>query len=358
MVRAVLATFHHDGRPSYRSVNVVAAELGLSPQAVTSLLQKAFKEGLFSTLINLPQETQDVIRLEGAVKAKYGLQKVLLVPGLPEVLEELDQARHRAVHTEVIQAMARLVAAHLDELVAAAARDFVAALGSEEPEPFVMGVAWGRSMHLIAQHLLSTPRPVRFPGLVVIPIVGITSVRNTEPIEANVIAMDIARAYGGVSEQLPCSAFAQTIDYQVVTQPKPVRQCLRKIPTSKIVITSMGSIPESPDGATEITLSNDPVMNATLFQLARRDGAIGEICYSLFDRNGKEVRSDYTGIGLGFDGLRAIAADKRRQVILVTGGDRRRFEPLRAALHARLASVLVSDTVTARYLVDELPLAA
>ena len=38
----------------------------------------------------------------------------------------------------------------------------------------------------------------------------------------------------------------------------------------------------------------------------------------------------------------------------MTGGDRWRFEPLKVALRAGLASVLVSDTVTARYLVDEL----
>lgn len=266
--------------------------------------------------------------------------------------------RRRMVHTEVIHAMAGVVADHLDDLLAAAARDAAAASGGQEGEPIVVGVAWGRTMHLIAVHLLSTPRPMRFPALEVVPIVGITAVRNTEPIEANVIAMDIARAYGGVSEQLPSSAFVETIDYDVVRQQKPIRQMLRKLATCTVVITSMGPIPESPDGAAEITLSSDPDMNARLFQSARRDGAIAEICYWLVGRNGAEVRSDYAAIGLGFNGLRAIAAGKRRQVILVTGGDRRRFEPLKAALRAGLASVLVSDTVTARYLVGELAIAA
>jgi DNA-binding transcriptional regulator LsrR (DeoR family) len=79
----------------------------------------------------------------------------------------------------------------------------------------------------------------------------------------------------------------------------------------------------------------------------------GEICGWLFDENGQEVKTDITAIGLGFKGLKAIAVDARRQVILVAGGDRRRFVPLRAALHARLASILVSDTITARFLVDE-----
>lgn len=63
--------------------------------------------------------------------------------------------------------------------------------------------------------------------------------------------------------------------------------------------------------------------------------------------------SNLTAIGLGFAGLPTIAADPKRKVILVAGGDGRRFVPLRAALRARLASMLVSDTVTARFLVEE-----
>jgi DNA-binding transcriptional regulator LsrR (DeoR family) len=167
----------------------------------------------------------------------------------------------------------------------------------------------------------------------------------------------LAELYGGVSEQLPCPAFVRSIEYDVVTQQQPIREMLRGLQACDLVLTSMGPIPDRSEDGSEITLSNDPVMNATLLQSARRDGAIGEICYSLFDRDGREVKSDYRAIGLGFAGLRRIAADPNRQAILVTGGDRRRFEPLRAALRAGLASVLVSDTVTARYLVDE-PLTA
>jgi len=39
---------------------------------------------------------------------------------------------------------------------------------------------------------------------------------------------------------------------------------------------------------------------------------------------------------------------------LATGGDVKRFRPLKVALEAGLASVLVTDTVTARFLVDEI----
>lgn len=77
------------------------------------------------------------------------------------------------------------------------------------------------------------------------------------------------------------------------------------------------------------------------------------MCYWLFDRHGRKVETRYKSIGLGFDGLKQIAADPKREVILICGGDKRRLEPLRVALRAGLASVLVSDTVTARFLLGE-----
>ena len=151
MVRAVLATFRYGGVPSYRAARVVAPEIGVSQQALRALLKAAFEKGLVSTLINLPQERIDVARLEEAARARYGLRRVRLVPGLPEILEELDQRRRRSLQTEVIQAMAQRVAEHLDELVAAAnVRQRAAAAAGKEVEPFVIDVAWGRTMNIVA----------------------------------------------------------------------------------------------------------------------------------------------------------------------------------------------------------------
>jgi DNA-binding transcriptional regulator LsrR (DeoR family) len=207
-------------------------------------------------------------------------------------------------------------------------------------------------MRLIAEHLRSTQRDVYFPGLEVVPIVGITCASLQEPTEANVIAMRFAEAYRGHSSQLACPAFVPQADAWVMQRLEQVRRMLKKLPTCDAVITSMGPIPDGDKAAEEITLSSDRELNEELFKAARPD-AIGEICFWLFNDRGEEVRTKHAAIGLGFENLQNIAADPKRQVILVAGGDRRRFKPLRAALRARLASVLVSDTVTARFLAEE-----
>jgi DNA-binding transcriptional regulator LsrR (DeoR family) len=340
MQRAVLETFLRAGQPSFSSMRDVARETGASVPGLSHLLLQAWKRGLFHVHVDLPQEVKDISRLEAAVQARYGLQKVLLITGRPEILGKIDEPQRRALHTGVIREMAVRVVPYLDELLGAATNGTTLQLG----------VAWGRSMSLIVRQLQTTPRTVRCPSLNVLPLVGPTATLNREPVEANVIAMAIAQCYGGVSEQLPAPAFVPRLDYSLITQRDPIKAMLRRLRDCRIVLTSMGPIP---DDGSEITLSKDPALNAALLRSARRDGAIGEICYTLLGRDGEPVESEYRSIGLGYDDLKRIAADKDRTVILVTGGDRRRFECLRAALLARLASVLVSDTVTARYLIDE-----
>ena len=350
-VRAVLSMFRYEGRPSCRSARDVARDLGLSIQAVAALLQAAFAENLFSVQVHLPDELTEVIRLEAALQARFGLQRVLLVPGRRSMLDDLEARERRSVHTEVIRAMVRRVADHLDSQVADAARRQQAAEGP--PAPFLIGVAWGRTLHLLAEHLLSTKRPPQSPAMQVVPVIGITNTLNTLPVEANVVAMDIARAYGALSGQLPCPAFHPAIEMTTATQARPVRDMLARLRRCDIVITSMGPIVDDPEDG-DIRLSNDPDMNERLFHAALFAGAVGEICYWAFDAEGRKVQTPYRSVGLSFEGLQEIARDPKRQVILVCGGDKRRFAPLRAALRARLASVLVSDVWTARYLVDEL----
>jgi deoxyribonucleoside regulator len=346
LIRQVaLLKFPPDGNPPIRSDREVATLLNINPQAVGDLLKAAFEKGVVSTQMHLPHEQREVARLENAVRAQYGLQRVLLVPGVPDMLKQLSVQERRNVQTHIIRSMACRVADHLDNLLEQTTRK------SDTP---ILGVAWGRTMRLIAEYLRSTARRVCCPGLEVVPIVGITCESLREPTEANVIAMHVAEAYHGQSSQLACPAFVREVDVWVVKQRlEQVRRMLNKLPTCDAVITSMGPIPDLDNAANEITLSTDPILNEELFKAARTWNAIGEICYWLFDERGQEVKTNHTAVGLGFDGLQKIAADASRQVILVAGGDQRRFAPLRAALRARLASVLVSDTVTARFLVGE-----
>jgi DNA-binding transcriptional regulator LsrR (DeoR family) len=183
--------------------------------------------------------------------------------------------------------------------------------------------------------------------MLVVPILGMKEIR-TAPVEANNIAATIAESYGGQSEQLACPAFLTEQEAKVMVGVNQVKKVLRRMRQSDIVFSGMGRIPE--DAGADVRMSNDPVMDQKLRTSARNAGAVGEVCYFLFGADGREVTTEHRAIGLGYDGLREIAQDPERDVVLVCGGDKWRIRPLRIALEAGLASVLVSDTVTAREL--------
>src|SRR5262249_10170670 len=177
-----------NGKPALRSVRAVAKELGCRPQPVAAALQRCVEEGVMYPLLRIPQQQIDKDRLESAVKARYKLERVLLVPGNPDMLKVVDKERRRSLHTEVIRGMAHLLAGYLDEIIdAAALRQREAHEAGRAMQPFRLGTAWGRTMHMLAELLLETRRESRRAELHVLPIIGITSTLNTLPVEANVV---------------------------------------------------------------------------------------------------------------------------------------------------------------------------
>jgi DNA-binding transcriptional regulator LsrR (DeoR family) len=355
--RVVDSVYFHGGVPSCRGIGKVAKELGISPQAVSAILKRAWQLGEFTIHRHGRKEQLAIGRLREAVLARYadfGLRSVALVPGDLEILGDLDLVRRRALRTEVMQEMAAAAAKVLDDHVAAAAarqREDIAA--GRTPDTFIIGVAWGRMMHLIARHLHCTARPCHLTDLHVVPIVAPTSAYRQDPVEADLVAMDIARAYGGSSSKLCSPAFVSPEHAEFLRQLPDVRRMLATARNADVLFTGMGAIPAN-SRAGEIRVSNDPAMNRRILDEALKTPAIGDICGALFGPDGKGVRTSIETIGLGLDDLRAIASDPEADVVLVTGGDRDRFEPLRVALEAGFASRLVTDTVTARYLVGEL----
>jgi DNA-binding transcriptional regulator LsrR (DeoR family) len=340
-----------NGLPAFRPFADVAKEMRLTVPAVVALWRKAYERKLWFPYFQRPAESTAIARLEHAVRTRYRLRKCRLVPGFSEILRgDLDAGARRAIRASVLRALAPLVVEHVVKLV-----ERTAARGETAGTPRLrIGVAWGHTMSVIAQQLPPRWAAPQLPGLEVVPIIAPTSTWQATPVEANVIAMQFAQVFGGRSAQLPCPAFIRLEDADLVMRIPDVREVQEKIVATDVVITSLGPVLDDGTDA-DMTFSGNPERSAEIFAWVKHSGAAGEICSWFFDRTGKQIPPKvYRSIGLGFEGLQATAADPARQVVLAAGGDRRRFEAVRAALRGRLASVLFTDTVTARFLVGEL----
>jgi len=327
-------------------------DLDIGIQGILSCQRAALENGVLVVLLNLDHERAEVFRLEPMMRQRFGhcgIRQVFLVPGDPRMLDELERDDLRPIHAQTTLKIAHRAAGHVYDLVGQAA-------ARKGEGPLRIGVAWGRMLHAFAQELLALTPPTRPPNTKVYPIVGITDAEQVLPLEANGIASIVARALGGVSAQLQCPAIVSSRQYGQATDLDPVQRMLQVIREQlDLVITGMGPIRDA-QKADDITISPDPAMNAELFGGAHRRGASGEICYWCFDAAGKDVVGlPYCSIGLGLDGMRRITASANgRRVLLLTGGDKRRIAPLRAALEGKLVSDLITDTITARVLLGEI----
>jgi len=343
MLKVVLSRYLPEGLPSCDPITRVARELGISAEQVTAFLDRAHKTGLCVTSVNIPYEVIQAHVLAQRLCRHFDLKQVILVPGFLSMLRELSDDQRRRVHSAVIRMMMPRVAALLDGVVADAA---------QAETDCTVSVAWGRTMRMFTDHLHQSQRTTAWPRMRVMPLLGPTAWLKTDPVEADVIAMRVASAYGGTWGRIPCPAFVRAEHFDSWIAHDEVKATLQHLLESRCVITSLGPIPPSPD-LIDVTLSNDPAMSDALADDARRAGAVGEINYWAFKANGEPAETAYRAIGLGFEGLQRLSADARRSVVLVCGGDRHRIPALKGALAARLCNVLVSDTVTARELLGE-----
>ena len=347
--RTVLAAFYADGSPSYRSARKVADELGLTPQSVSALLQAGWNRRLFSIGVRIDAELAEQLQLEDALRVSYGLKHVFLVPTSADI-EDLGRQEHRRVRDQIVRAMAARVAEYLDALVNDRIGQWREAMRAGRGfAPLVLGVGRGTHMRALADHLRCSQRLPRLSAFEVWPIIGTTGGLDPHREDASPIASDVAHGYGGTAGQLPCPAFVPPTEAALVVQPRPVRQVMLRIRGCDVVVAGLGAVSERSEDTEGGCLASDPTLNAELLRVAGQMGAVGHVSSFLFDAYGRSPTIPYAAVGLGFDGLRQMVKDGR-QVVLVAGADERTVAPLQVALHTGLASVIVSETATARRL--------
>lgn len=354
LTRVIQLSWRDDtGRQTVVGATVIADILqqegwDVSKRTVLAMQREAIERGLVYVVRRLPAEHARIAELEQELKRVFGLRHVFLVSGHPEMLDDRFAHRHEGIHRDVTQAMAERVVEFLCHKLQIARR-------VAPKRQYQVGVAWGSTLYAIARELQSKDhsRDKRPDDTVFLPIIGTTSNDNLEPVEANSVATMCGSAFRARFAHFPSPAFVPRTAVEGLRAVPQIADMLARAATPDLVITSMGPLDDVQE-AEELRLSSDPVQNERLFAEARAAGAVGELCFALFDDVGREVHAaTHVAMGLDLPTLQRIAASDTQRLVLVVGGDRRRISPLWTALSkARLASVLVSDTVTAAELLE------
>jgi len=305
----------------------VARRKGISRATVNRLLQVARERGIVRILVVPKVEHAYLHAVESELKEAYGLRDALLVPGREGLLNGSLGAN---VQEALVEKLAFVAAQYLD-----------ARLIDDD----VLCVNWGRVMRSVVDNL----RPSKtLSGLKVLPMLGNLSAQP-DNFEANVLVQDVASAYGGEVNWLVAPAIVRNLSQQEMVRELPlVKDTLQLIQQATIAMTTIGFA----DANLSTVVKRGWLASLEVQRLIDR-GAVGEICSWWFDMNGEEVRDDKIyPIGLGLAGLKRMVSEGKR-VIAVVGGDGQRLGPIRAALRGKIINTLITDHITARYLIEQ-----
>jgi DNA-binding transcriptional regulator LsrR (DeoR family) len=153
--------------------------------------------------------------------------------------------------------------------------------------------------------------------------------------DANAIVRLIAPVLRATPGEMLNEAFVTHELWDHVRRRPAVADALRSIHQGHILLTTVGAEP------------HDEMQ-------AVRGKIVANLCTLMLDEDGREVRTKQVGVGPTYSGIREMAQDPSRHVVVATGGSVSSMIPLRAALRGALVSDLVTDVVTAAWLAGEI----
>jgi DNA-binding transcriptional regulator LsrR (DeoR family) len=287
------------------SKSEIAQELGISRFKVARLLDAARRDGIVRIEIGAPPEID--IKLSSELAARYGLRDALVV----RPIDGPDEFRR----AQLGRACAELLTQTLE------AND-------------VLGISWGRTLHSMVGHL------TKLPGCTVVQIVG-----SVPTLELDVNSMELVRRVGDCA-----GGPVYPLPVPLLVESPEMAAALRGDPHIHKTIAMFDRLTKAVVGIGAWTASGSTVRAALPEELAAdldAAGAVADICSTVLDSNGCQVRAD------GFPSrVIAISPDQLRAVpdVVAIAGGAANATAILAALRSGLIHRLITDEEAARQL--------
>lgn len=305
----------------------IASMLYCSRQTIGKALQKARERRIVHISV-IPEDRTGYLRnLARDLRFTLALEDLVLVPG-----RSMDALAQDEIFDDINADIATTAADYLDHLITD--RD-------------ILAVSGGRT---IMRNVVRYLKPSKLlPGLEVVPTIGFVETRPSIG-DSNLVAYDIAAAYGAKHAWLPVPAIVETPDQQQQARALPlVRDVIKMMERANIIM--MGVWP--------VGTKNDLVKRGVILQeqletlLALHP--VGDINHWAFDATGRFINDllqppPYYLTGLEIPRLRERVYRERIKVILVAGASPSYIPAIEALLKAGIVNILITDHVTAESL--------
>jgi deoxyribonucleoside regulator len=322
-LRRIAYQYYEDGH----SQEAIAETEFCSRQTVSKALQKAKDKGIVRISIVPDMRTGYLRNLQREVRLQLGLEDLVLVPG-----GNLNAVPAEEFVEDTVAEIVSAAAEYLDQMLV---------------DSDVLAISGGRTfMRGILRYL----KPSRsLSHLQIVATIGFVE-SHTSYGDANLIAHDLAEAYGANHMWFPCPAFLPTQAHvEHIRQFPVIREAYEMMTRANIVVLGLWTPHANKQLISRGILSQEQLDAIGAFR------PVADMNHWVFDGDGNCINSmldpfPYALTGLEVPILRERMKNSNVRVILVAGGSSSYIPAIRAVLKGGLANILITDHTTAQFL--------
>ncbi|WP_180955304.1 sugar-binding transcriptional regulator [Peribacillus deserti] len=290
--------------------NDIAKKLGVSRPTVSRLLQTAKSEGIVQ--IKIVDTATDTEKLSLDLERKFNLKKAVVV--------SVPKYENPIIKNYLGEAAANF----LDEIV---------------KDGDIIGVTWGTTLYHVGIEL----KQKHVKDVKVVQLKGAVSHSETNTYASEVLYL-FGKAYNSSPMNLPLPAI---VDHVVVKRAMEADRHIRKIldlgKNSNIAVFTNGTINQE-----SLLFQLDYFSEEDLQTIFEH--AVGDICSRFYDEKGNICNDSLNERTLGID----LEELKEKEYSILVAGGAQKIDGIYGALKGEFANVLVTDQITAQFLLDKL----
>ena len=296
-----------------KSQNEIAKQLKISVATVSRLLKRAKKEKIVEFVIRDPYV--ECIHLEKSLKEAFGLQDVIIAPGVQCGVEDVGTDEDET-EEEVKKLVALEGARYIQRIIR---------------ENDVLGITWGSTVH----HLINYLNPAQKVNATFVTLHGSIACCDDE-LDVRPLVEGISRAFSGTKYPLLTEALmSSTQAADVIKQERNVDRILKMFDEIDIAIAGVGSMyPEM-----RSILGKPEFMSADDLSNLQAQNCAGDIALRFFNLQGRECRTDLKDRMISID----LEQFKKIKTKIVVASGVHKAQTILAALKGQLIDVLIID---------------
>jgi DNA-binding transcriptional regulator LsrR (DeoR family) len=304
LIRKILHNYYERGLTQQE----IAVKYGISRIKVSRMIGKALADKVVQIKINLPYDP--VNELERRLEELYGLKEAIVIPFREETM--------------------------LDDLGEAVAHYLSVRLQGTES----VGITWGRSI-LAAVNALAT---MDYPDIKIVQMLGGLGSPDSET-HGTELAIRLAQLYSAKARLLNSPGIVKTKEIRdALMENLQVSETLKLARKIDVALVGIGALKSNALIVEQASIIDQEETNRLLSK-----GAVGDVALRFFDRHGNAIDDeiDQRVIGLEPEQIKKIP-----RVIGIAGGADKHI-PVLAAVKGNWVNVLITDELTANFLIDE-----